>query len=135
MESLESHELVDKTHAGSSIIEIIRRNYHLVILLAVIGGYVWVASHHLASSPMPDSGDEAMTLQVSYEMLHRGQLSLPMYRYLGGNTENAWHSFTPVFFLILSGFLKVFGWGLVQGRAVNLITAAVRLVLLNAAAP
>src|SRR5262249_17140184 len=52
-----------------------------------------------------------------------------MYRYLGGNIENAWHSFRPVYYMMLTGFFKVFGWGLTQGRVFNLITAALVLLL------
>lgn len=71
--------------------------------------------------------DESFTLQVPYEILNRGKLALPMYRYLGGNIENVWHSLTPLFFLILSGFLKLFGFGVLQGRVFNLITVVLTL--------
>ena len=70
-----------------------------------------------------------MTLQVPYEILNHGKLAFPMYRFLGGNIENVWHSFTPVFFFALSGFMKIFGWGLLQARAFNLIAAALVLVV------
>jgi 4-amino-4-deoxy-L-arabinose transferase-like glycosyltransferase len=93
-----------------------------------IGGFVFVAAQQLATFPLPNT-DESMTLQVPYEMLNRGKLAFPMYQFVGGNIENSWHSFTPVFFLMLSSFLKVVGWGLVQGRAFNLGCAAVVLLL------
>src|SRR5689334_23523533 len=103
--------------------------YHLDLLVVavVIASFVAVASERLGTIPVPE-GDEAFTLQVPYEMLNRGRLALPMFRYLGGNIENLWHSFTPVCFLLLSGFLKLFGFGLLQGRAFNLLTAATTLL-------
>lgn len=99
------------------------------LLLILIGGFVFVAAQRLGTIPVPE-GDEAFTLQVPYEMLNRGRLALPMFRYLGGNIENLWHSFTPVCFLLLSGFLKLFGFGLLQGRAFNLLTAVTTLVMI-----
>src|SRR5262249_31348859 len=92
----------------------------------VIGGFVFVALQRLATVPVHEI-DEAYTLQVPYEILNRGKLALPMYRYLGGNIENVWHSLTPLFFLILSGYLKVFGFGVPQGRIFNLITVVLTL--------
>ena len=104
----------------------LRRNLDLALVAAVIGGFVFVAAQRLASVPVYET-DESYTLQVPYEVLNRGKLALPMYRYLGGNIENVWHSLTPVFFLILSGFLKLFGFGVLQGRAFNLVTAVLTL--------
>jgi len=99
------------------------------LLFALItGAFVYTAAQRLTDIPMPDS-DEAMTLQVPYELLTRGKLAFPMYQYLGGNIQNVWHSFSPVFFAALAGFLKLFGWGLTQARAFNLITAALMLFL------
>ncbi len=98
----------------------------LVLVALVIGGFVFVAAQRLATVPVYEI-DEAYSLQVPYEMLTRGKLALPMYRYMGGNIENVWHSFTPLFFLILSGFLKVFGFGVLQGRVFNLITVVLTL--------
>ena len=106
-----------------------RRRADFALLLLMIGGFVFVAAQRLATVPVPE-GDEAFTLQVPYEMLYRGQLSLPMFRYLGGNIENVWHSFTPVCFLLMSGFFKLFGFGVVQGRAFNLLTAATTLLMI-----
>jgi 4-amino-4-deoxy-L-arabinose transferase-like glycosyltransferase len=100
----------------------------LLILVVIVAGFVLIAAQRLGTSPLPDT-DESMTLQVPYEVLHHGKLALPMYRYLGGNIENVWHSYTPVFFVLLSGFLKLFGWGLAQGRTFNLLTAAMVLVI------
>ena len=94
----------------------------------IVGVFILVAAQGLGDVPVPQT-DEAYTLQVPYEMLNRGQLSLPMYRYLGGNIENVWHSYTPVYFVLLSGFLKLFGWGLLQGRAFNLVTAVLTLLM------
>jgi 4-amino-4-deoxy-L-arabinose transferase-like glycosyltransferase len=103
-----------------------KRNLDLLLVGAVIAGFVLVAAERLATVPVYET-DESYTLQVPYEILNRGKLALPMYRYLGGNIENVWHSLTPVFFLILSGFLKVFGFGVLQGRVFNLITVVMTL--------
>lgn len=110
---------------------IFKNNFDLAVLALIVIGFVLVAAQNLATSPLPDT-DEAMTLQVPYEMLNHGKLAFPMYRHLGGNIENVWHSYTPVFFLLLSGFMKLFGWGLVEGRAFNLLTAVVVLVITHA---
>jgi 4-amino-4-deoxy-L-arabinose transferase-like glycosyltransferase len=99
------------------------------LLLLLVGGFVFVAAQRLGTIPVPE-GDEAFTLQVPYEMLYRGKLALPMLRYLGGNIEHVWHSFTPVCFLLMSGFFRLFGFGLEQGRAFNLLTAATTLVMI-----
>lgn len=107
----------------------LRNNYDLVIFLLVVAGFVYVASQRLGTAPMPDDGDESMTLQVPYEMIYRGHFGWPMYRYLGGNIENNWHSFRPVYYVMLSGFFKLFGWGLLQGRAFNLIMAVLALLI------
>lgn len=106
----------------------LKSNLDFGLAAIVIGGFVIVAAQRLGTAPVPE-GDEAFTLQVPYEMLQRGKLALPMLRYLGGNIENVWHSFTPVCFLLLSGFLKLFGFGIVQGRAFNLMTAASTLLM------
>jgi len=106
---------------------IVKRGIDLLVAAAVITLFIVIAAQRLSDVPVPET-DESYTLQVSFEILNRGQLSLPMYRYLGGNIENVWHSYTPLFFVFLSAFLKVFGWGLVQGRVFNLITAALTLV-------
>jgi hypothetical protein len=51
-----------------------------------------------------------------------------MYRFLGGNIENAWRSLEPGCLWLLSGFFKIFGYGLLQARAFNLAAAAGILV-------
>jgi 4-amino-4-deoxy-L-arabinose transferase-like glycosyltransferase len=107
----------------------IRQNLDFLGFVLVVAGFVFVAAQRLAEIPYPDS-DEAMTLQVPYEMLNHGKLALPLYRFLGGNIENSWHSFTPVYFALLGGFMKIFGWGLLQGRVFNLITAVFVLLML-----
>lgn len=106
-----------------------RRHFPSAAAVLVIGGFVLIAAQNLASFPIPDT-DEAMTLQIPYEMLNRGKLAFPMYQFMGGNIENSWHSLTPVFFVILSGFMKVVGWGLLQGREFNLGCAAIALFLI-----
>lgn len=106
----------------------IRRNLDFALVVLVIGGFVFVATQRLGDIPVYET-DESYTLQVPYEILNRGQLALPMYRYLGGNIENVWHSLTPVFFVVLSGFLKVFGFGVLQGRVFNLITVVLTLCM------
>ncbi len=99
-----------------------------LILAALVGGFILAAAQRLGEVPVYET-DESYTLQVSYEMLNRGKLALPMYRYLGGNIENVWHSLTPLYFAALSGFLKVFGFGVPQGRAFNLITFVAALLM------
>lgn len=103
------------------------RNFGLPIFALIIGAFLFVGSQRLGAVPLPDSGDESMILQVPYEILNRGLFAWPMYRYLGGNIENTWHSFRPVYYLSMTGFFKVFGWGLLQGRAFNLMAAALVL--------
>ncbi len=107
----------------------LRFNLDLVILGLVIAAFVAVAAQRLGTVPVPE-GDEAFTLQVPYEMLNHGKLALPMLRYLGGNIENVWHSYIPVYFVTLSGFHELFGFGLAQGRAFNLMTAALTLLMI-----
>ena len=102
-------------------------NSDFILFALVVAVFIIVAAQRLGAVPVPQT-DEAYTLQVPYEMLNRGQLSLPMYRYLGGNIENVWHSYTPLYFVVLSGFFKVFGWGLMQGRAFNIVTAVLMLL-------
>jgi 4-amino-4-deoxy-L-arabinose transferase-like glycosyltransferase len=103
-----------------------RRHYDLICFALLLAGFVFITAQRLGTVPLPET-DEAYTLQVPYEMIFRGKLALPMLRLLGGNIENVWHSYTPVFFVLLTGFFKVFGYGLEQGRAFNLITAAMTL--------
>jgi 4-amino-4-deoxy-L-arabinose transferase-like glycosyltransferase len=111
----------------------IRRNLDLLLLFLLVAGFAFIAAMRLGSVPVPET-DEAYTLQVAYEVVNHGKIALPMYRYLGGNIENAWHSYTPVYFVLLGGFFKLFGWGLAQGRAFNLITALFTLVMMYAIA-
>ncbi|HEV8486445.1 MAG TPA: glycosyltransferase family 39 protein [Blastocatellia bacterium] len=103
-----------------------RRHYDLILFTVLLAGFVFITAQRLGTVPLPET-DEAYTLQVPYEMIFRGKLALPMLRFLGGNVENVWHSYTPVFFVILTGFFKLVGYGLTQGRAFNLITAALTL--------
>ncbi|HJQ26997.1 MAG TPA: glycosyltransferase family 39 protein [Blastocatellia bacterium] len=99
-----------------------------LLFAAVLGGFLLVATVRLADVPVYET-DESYTLQVSYEMLTRGRLALPMYRFLGGNITETWHSLTPLFFLLLTGFLKLFGFGVLEGRAFNLITVALAFLM------
>lgn len=110
--------------------KLLKNNFDLLIVALLVAGFVIVACQRLGEVPVPET-DEAYTLQVAYELVNRGRLSLPMYRYLGGNIENVWHSYTPVYFVILSGFFKIFGWGITQGRAFNLVTAALTLLMVH----
>ena len=121
-----SHRPLGAPGAGSSRLR--TSVWPLLLLAIIIGGFVFVAAQRLGTVPVPE-GDEAFTLQVPYEMLNRGKLALPMFRYLGGDIENVWHSFTPFCFLLLGGFLKLFGFGLEQGRAFNLLTAVTTLIM------
>jgi hypothetical protein len=84
----------------------LRFNLDLVIVALVIGAFVAIAAERLATVPVPE-GDEAYMAQVTYEMLYRNKVAVPMMRYLGGNIENAWHSRTPVYFLLMRGFHKL----------------------------
>ena len=97
-------------------------------LALVLAGFLYVATPRLATVPVPHT-DESYMLLTSYEMLYRGKLALPFRRLLGGNIENNWHSLTPVHYVIQSGFLKLFGWGIAQGRAFNLTMAILVLVM------
>jgi hypothetical protein len=107
----------------------IKRYFDFTILATVVAGFIFVAAQRLGEVPVYET-DESYMLQVCYEVLNRGKLALPMYRYLGGNIENVWHSLTPLYFVTLSAFLKVFGFGVLQGRAFNLLTAAATLLML-----
>src|SRR5947207_14750137 len=106
----------------------INSNLDFVVVALVIGGFVWFASQRLGTVPVPE-GDEAYMSQVSSEMLFQHKIAVPMMRYLGGNIENAWHSRTPVYFLAMAAFYKLFGYGLTEGRAFNLMTAALTLLM------
>jgi 4-amino-4-deoxy-L-arabinose transferase-like glycosyltransferase len=107
----------------------LKKNFDFALVALVIGGFILVATQRLGAVPVPDT-DESYMLQTSYEMIYRGKLALPFRRYLGGNIENNWHSFTPLHYVIQSGFLKLFGWGVLQGRVFNLITAVLTLVMI-----
>ncbi|HSB11006.1 MAG TPA: glycosyltransferase family 39 protein [Blastocatellia bacterium] len=106
----------------------LRKYCDFAALALVLGGFLYVATQKLATVPVPDT-DESYMLQTSYEMLYRGKLALPFRRFLGGDIENNWHSFTPLHYVLQSGFLKLFGWGIPQGRAFNLTMAVLMLVM------
>jgi 4-amino-4-deoxy-L-arabinose transferase-like glycosyltransferase len=107
---------------------LLKKNFDFALLALVAGGFLLVATQRLGDAPLPHT-DESYMLQTSYEMIYRGKLALPFRRYLGGDIENNWHSFTPLHYVIQSGFMKLFGWGLLQGRVFNLITAVLTLVM------
>jgi 4-amino-4-deoxy-L-arabinose transferase-like glycosyltransferase len=113
------------------MMSMLRKNFDIIVMAIIIASFLLVAGQGLASVPVPDT-DESYMLQVSYEMIYRGKLAQPFSRYLGGNIENTLHSFTPVYFVMLSGFLKLSGWGILQGRIFNLITAAFTLAMIFA---
>lgn len=119
----------DCGYPSEFLMKALRNNYDLAILLLVVAGFVYVASQRLGVAPMPDDGDESMTLQVPYEIIYRGHFGWPMYRYQGGNIETKWHSFRPVYYLMMTGFFKIFGWGLLQGRTFTLLMAVLMLVI------
>ncbi len=108
--------------------KVIKNHFDFIFFALLITAYLFLAAQQLASAPIYET-DESYTLQVAYEMLTQGHLGLPMYRYLGGNIENVWHSFTPFFFVLLSGFLKIFGIGVLQGRIFNLLTFALTMLM------
>jgi 4-amino-4-deoxy-L-arabinose transferase-like glycosyltransferase len=92
------------------------RKWDFLLFVLIAACFAYAAAQKLRTVPAPQT-DESYTLQVPYEMLNRGKLALPMFRYLGGNIENVWHSYTPLYFVALAGFFKVFEWGLREGRA------------------
>ena len=96
--------------------------------MLIVTGFTLVAAQRLGEVPVPQV-DESYMMQTSYEMLNRGKLSLPFRRFIGGNIENNWHSLTPVHYVIQTGFFKVFGWGITEGRAFNLTLAIIVLLL------
>ena len=110
------------------MVKILTRNLDICIFVLLVAGFVSVAAQRLAEVPVPQV-DESYMLQTSYEMLTRGKLSLPFRRFLGGDIENNWHSLTPVHYVIQTAFFKVFGWGIGQGRAFNLMLATIVLLL------
>lgn len=103
-------------------------NLDFVVIALVIAAFLFVASQRLGTVPVPE-GDEAYMMQVTYEMLYRNKVAVPMMRYLGGNIENAWHSRTPIYFLLMRGFHKLVGFGFLEARIFNLLTAAATLVM------
>jgi hypothetical protein len=108
---------------------IARRRLDVVLLIIVTGAFTIIASERLATVPVPDVADEPFMLQTPYELLYEGRFAQGMYRFLGGNIENAWRSLEPGCLLMLSGFFKIFGYGLLQARAFNLTAAAGILVI------
>lgn len=111
-----------------SLLEFLKRNVDSCIFAILVAGFVLLVGQRLGEVPVPQV-DESYMMQTSYEMLTRGKLSLPFRQFLGGNIENNWHSLTPVHYLIQTGFFKVFGWGMAQGRAFNLALAMIALLL------
>src|SRR5215471_21041015 len=99
-----------------------------LLFLLPVGGFVYGAAQRLGTVPVPE-GDEAMILQLPYEVLYRGKFAWPMFRLLGGNVENVWHSLRPLYFWIVTGVARIFGFGLEQGRAFNLFTAVTTLLM------
>jgi len=110
------------------LLKTLRQNIDLLIFVLIVAGFTLVAAQRLGEVPVPQV-DESYMMQTSYEMLNRGALSLPFRRFIGGNIENDWHSLTPVHYVIQTGFFKVFGWGITEGRAFNLTLAIIVLLL------
>src|SRR5262252_8207947 len=106
----------------------VKRNLDLTLPVLVGAAFAAAAAVRLGTYPVYET-DESYILQVAYEILNRGKLALPMYRFLGGNIEKVWHSFTPLYFFSLSGFLELFGFGVLQGRVFNLIAALFCLMM------
>ena len=126
-----SQNCISKTFVkddASIMIKALKTNYDLLLLVLLILAFLLIAMQRLSTAPIYET-DESYTLQVAYEMLTHGKLALPMYRYLGGNIENVWHSFTPLYFALLSGFLKFAGIGVFQGRIFNLLTVVLTLTI------
>src|SRR5262245_10823698 len=112
-----------------------RRRFKLdyLIFALLLGSWVFVACQRLATVPVPET-DEAYMLHVSYEMLNNGRLAMPFRRFLGGHIETNWHSLTPLYYVFLAGFMKLTGWGVLQGRVFNLITAVLLMIVVYAIA-
>jgi len=106
----------------------VKRNIDLALPGVACAAFAAAAAIRLGTYPVYET-DESYILQVAYEILNRGKLALPMYRFLGGNIEKVWHSFTPLYFFSLSGFLELFGFGVLQGRVFNLIAALFCLMM------
>ncbi|HSB12123.1 MAG TPA: glycosyltransferase family 39 protein [Blastocatellia bacterium] len=111
-----------------SLLQILKRNIDSCIFAMLVAGFIFLVGQRLGEVPVPQV-DESYMMQTSYEMLTRGKLALPFRRFLGGDIENNWHSLTPVHYLIQTGFFKLFGWGIAQGRAFNLTLAMIVLLL------
>src|SRR5438128_6495592 len=71
-------------HAPRSALSLLSRNSDFVLLALLLGGFVFLAAQRLGTVPVPDKGNEAFMLQVPYEILHRGKIAVPLWRYLGG---------------------------------------------------
>jgi len=110
------------------LLNFLKHNIDWLIFALIATGFTLVAAQRLGEVPVPQV-DESYMMQTSYEMLNRGKLSLPFRRFIGGNIENNWHSLTPVHYVIQTGFFKVFGWGITEGRAFNLTLAIIVLLL------
>src|SRR5215813_2611975 len=106
----------------------LRHNLDLLLVSVLMCGFLLIAAQRLGTVPVP-SVDEAYMSQVAYEMNYHHKIAVPMMRYLGGNIENAWHCRTPVYFLAMAAFHKVFGYDLTKGRAFNLTTAMLALLM------
>src|SRR5262245_12322218 len=101
----ESMRKANKTSASDWL----RSRSDFLLFLLPVSGFVFVAAQRLGTVPVPE-GDEAMILQLPYEVLYRGKFAWPMFRLLGGNVENAWHSLRPLYFWIVTGIAKLFGF-------------------------
>lgn len=129
IESEPSAPTDDEAEAKTGAAAFLKRYFDLILFAILVAGFAFIAAQGLGTVPVPET-DEAYTLQVAYEVVHHNRIALPMYRYLGGNIENHWHSYTPVYFGLLGGYFKIFGWGIVEGRAFNLITALATLIMM-----
>lgn len=119
----------NKVQTQTGAAAFLKRHFDLLLFALLVACFAFIAAKGLGIVPVPET-DEAYTLQVAYEVVHHNRIALPMYRYLGGNIENNWHSYTPVYFGLLGGFFKIFSWGIVEGRAFNLITALATLIMM-----
>src|SRR5215471_9925561 len=120
-----------KGHEGKRALSMktARWRLDLLLLFVLAGAFVVIASQRLGTVPVPDVSDEPFMLQTPYELLYEGKFAQGMYRFLGGNIENTWRSLEPGCMLMLSGFFKLFGYGLLQARAFNLAAAAGILIV------
>src|SRR5215469_11341011 len=103
-------QLIQQSQRRKGVMRVSRRYWDFGLLGALVGGFVFIAIQRLGAVPIPDEGDEAMLLQVAYEIIHRGKFGYPIFLHMGGNIDNVWHSFRPALVRMEAAVFKIFGW-------------------------